>query len=645
MKRGEVVGHVREQAERAGVARDAHAAGREHVPELVVPEILREAARQPQPAPVLFVAVGLAERAQRLRERRDRRRVPLGEPRHEGVEEHVGRARGVHPVRRARGLGHLALIRAGAEAPGEHRRRDRLEVGLAGHRGVQGIEPPGRLEQQRRRIAPAPAGEHDLRAQPLQPRALELVERPELGGREQVVGGRGVGDVELRLRGVERALDASDGVRRQLGRPLQERGGRGQPATTLRTVGRVRHLGGHRLVRRRRRVRAMPGATVGIEDRVGRVGERPVHVAAVARVRRAVDRRADERMREAHACAELDQPGVLGRPRGVAADPETLGGAPQQAHIAQRLGRRGQEQKLRVARQRLDALEEAVLDAARQRARVGEPEPARELRRRQSARQLEQRERVAAGLVEDPSLHSLVERAGDRRVQQDASVVGGQSLDHELRQPLEHVLAVGVAHREHQPDPLRQEPARHERERLRRDPVEPLRVVDDAHERLLLGGVGQQAQDRQPDEEAIRRRSVAQAERRAQRVALRARQMPETAEHRCAQRMQAGERELHLGLDARRPGDPASRRGHRQVLQQGGLADARLAAKHQHPALARSHSGDEPIQLITLTPTTEQARRREIGDGHTRDALSRPAQPGSRASSEPRVNGQATIWA
>ena len=210
-------------------------------------------------------AVGLAERAQRPRERRDGRRVPLGEPRHEGVEERVGRARGLRPGRRARGLGHLALVRAGAEAPGEHRRRDRLEVGLAGHRGVQRIEPPGRLEQQRRRVAPAPAGEHDLRAQPLQPRALELVERPELGGGQELGRGRGVGDVELRLRRGERALDAHGGVGRQLGRPLQERGGRGQPAAALRAVGRARHLGGHRLVRRRRRVRAMPGATVGIE--------------------------------------------------------------------------------------------------------------------------------------------------------------------------------------------------------------------------------------------------------------------------------------------------------------------------------------------------------------------------------------------
>ena len=299
--RGEIVERVREQVERAGVAREAHAAGREHVPELVVPEILREAARQPQPAPVRSAAVGFAERAQRPRERRDGRRIPLGEPGHEGVEEHVRWARGLHPIRRARGLGHLALIRAGAEAPGEHRRRDRLEVGLAGHRGVQGVEPPGRLEQQRRRVAATPAGEHDLRSQPLQPRALELVEWPELGGGQEVGRGRHVGDVELRLGRGQRALDAHGGLRRQLGRSLQEGGGRGEPATTLRAVGRARHLRGHRLVRNRRRVRAMPGATVGIDIGIGRVGERLVHVAAVSRGRRAVDRRADERMRESHA--------------------------------------------------------------------------------------------------------------------------------------------------------------------------------------------------------------------------------------------------------------------------------------------------------------------------------------------------------
>jgi uncharacterized protein YbjT (DUF2867 family) len=121
VERGEVVERVREQVERAGFARYAYAAGREHVPELIVPDILREAARQPQPLPVLTAAVGFPERAQRPRERRDGCRVPLGEPRHKGVEEPVGRARGRHPVRRARRLGHLTLIRAGAEVdrPGE----------------------------------------------------------------------------------------------------------------------------------------------------------------------------------------------------------------------------------------------------------------------------------------------------------------------------------------------------------------------------------------------------------------------------------------------------------------------------------------------------------------------------------------------
>ena len=65
--RGEVVGHGREQVEHARVARDAQPAGGEHVPELVVPEILGEATRQPQPTHVaLGQSLHIAERAERL---------------------------------------------------------------------------------------------------------------------------------------------------------------------------------------------------------------------------------------------------------------------------------------------------------------------------------------------------------------------------------------------------------------------------------------------------------------------------------------------------------------------------------------------------------------------------------------------------
>ena len=55
----------------------------------------------------------------------------------------------------------------------------------------------------------------------------------------------------------------------------------------------------------------------------------------------------------------------------------------------------------------------------------------------------------------------------------------------------------------------------------------------------------------------------------------------QAAEHRRAELMQAGERDLHLGLHARRSHNATPRRPLLQVLQQGGLADARFTAQDQ----------------------------------------------------------------
>jgi len=82
-------------------------------------------------------------------------------------------------------------------------------------------------------------------------------------------------DVELGLRGLEQAPDAHGRVRRQLGRTLQERGRRGQPAAALRAVGGACQLGGHRFVRRRGRVRVVPGTAVRVQLGVGRFRECP----------------------------------------------------------------------------------------------------------------------------------------------------------------------------------------------------------------------------------------------------------------------------------------------------------------------------------------------------------------------------------
>jgi hypothetical protein len=62
-----------------------------------------------------------------------------------------------------------------------------------------------------------------------------------------------------------------------------------------------------------------------------------------------------------------------------------------------------------------------------------------------------------------------------------------------------------LARREQYRHRLRPQPARDKRQRLPRSPVQPLRVVDHAQERTLLGYFGQQTEHRQTDEKPIRR--------------------------------------------------------------------------------------------------------------------------------------------
>jgi hypothetical protein len=64
---------------------------------------------------------------------------------------------------------------------------------------------------------------------------------------------------------------------------------------------------------------------------------------------------------------------------------------------------------------------------------------------------------------------------------------------------------------------------------------------------------------------------------------------------RRAQLVQPGERELNLGLDARRPRDGARRGAAYQVLEERGLPDSGLATQHQRPAWAGTHARDEVV--------------------------------------------------
>ena len=157
----------RQHGQRAGLAGERTPRGGERVPDLVVPQVLRDAAAR---ATASGCSSCSATRSRGTRsaplERRRAGRVALCEQRRQAVEEQVAR----RARRRRRGAGGLRpppARRPIAETAGEHRRGERLQVRLARQRRVERLEPPGGVEQQRRRVAAAPQRERDLRAQPV----------------------------------------------------------------------------------------------------------------------------------------------------------------------------------------------------------------------------------------------------------------------------------------------------------------------------------------------------------------------------------------------------------------------------------------------------------------------------------------------
>ena len=127
--------------------------------------------------------------------------------------------------------------------------------------------------------------------------------------------------------------------------------------------------------------------------------------------------------------------------------------------------------------------------------------PTRQLRRRQPPRQLQQRERVPARFDNDSLQHGLIKPSRQDRLQQGPRITTTQGLKVQLRQTGERVARLSC--REQERDLFRQQTTSHERQRARRSVVEPMRVVNDGQQRLLLGRLGQQAEYRQSDQERI----------------------------------------------------------------------------------------------------------------------------------------------
>jgi hypothetical protein len=81
--------------------------------------------------------------------------------------------------------------------------------------------------------------------------------------------------------------------------------------------------------------------------------------------------------------------------------------------------------------------------------------------------------------------------------------------------------------------------------------------------------------------------------------------------------MEAGERQLHLGLDTGGPSDATAGGPLLQVVQQRGLADPGLAAQYQHLAVTRPHIGHQAVERLAFTaPSSETRSSMIVGHDH-----------------------------
>ena len=225
-------------------------------------------------------------------------------------------------------------------------------------------------------------------------------------------------------------------------------------------------------------------------------------------------------------------------------------------------------------------------------------------------RQLDQGQRVPPGLPHQP----VPDVVGDRHTgavgEQRRRGVRGNAAHHQLGQVAALETAdVTVAGREQQRNPFRSEPAGNEKQCGGGCLVQPVGIVHDAEHRRLLGGLRQQAQRGQEDQEPVTRRGVGFPERGPQRHRLPHREVFDVPDDRAQQPLQRGERQWEFRFDALGPQDLHAGLAIRsspvhQVGQQRRLPDTRLPADHQRTTPGAASLGQQHQQAFLLPFST-----------------------------------------
>ena len=250
-------------------------------------------------------------------------------------------------------------------------------------------------------------GEGELRAQPLQASALQLVERAFFGSASSFRAAAGAPASCLACAAVSSrwARRAGSGVSvadRSRNAAAAARPPRARARSAERSSSAATSSSGASVAWARCHARRSGSISGSVAAARGLMRTPPLFGRG-----RAVDRRAQEGVAKGNPGAEREQARGFRRPHRLRAEIEALGRPPQQRRIADRLGRGDEQQPLALGGQTFDPLPEALLDPARQRQRGRQGEAACQVRRRQPVRQLEQCERIPVRLGDD----SLAQRA------------------------------------------------------------------------------------------------------------------------------------------------------------------------------------------------------------------------------------------
>ena len=472
---------------------------------VVVPDEVRRPRRQPAPPEHLLPRdLGTRERGDRAPQRGRRGGAPVGEDERQSVQQQVARERGARPGRvrpprrgrrrpgcpppppagrrtalrptrrgtcRARGARRAprASSRPGAAAPG---RRDRASWANA----TSAWSRSTRARRARRAARPprSPAG-HGRRRTPPPPGLPARLRAPgRLAARDRL---------SARPRGA--------GTRR---RPREPPRACARPADS--SSSRATSSSGPAAAAARCHARRS-GSTLPVR----RLRQRRWAARRSCAAGGPVDGRAGQRMAEGHAFIERQQP-VRRVDRGER-DPEALAGALQEQRIADRLGRRDEQQT--------PASPGGPRAAGRSSPRSGSrgrwPPAPRSRRPAASASSPAAARAARAGSPASPRGSGRAPARPGRTRTVELSRARASPSTRPRTSSSGRCRSSSPAHAPRtRTRPARPAAARDERERERRGLIQPLRVVDDAQQRALLGHLGDEAEHGEADQEAIRRR-------------------------------------------------------------------------------------------------------------------------------------------